>query len=90
LLNVEYLGLAAGFLTNIANIPQIYRIIKRKSAYDISLLYNSMMFTGVVGWLVYGIAKGSVSLIAWNIIGTVLNGILFYAKLRYGRVKPAG
>jgi MtN3 and saliva related transmembrane protein len=81
----EYLGLVAGLLTTFALVPQIIRVYKLKSAREISLLYNSLMLIGVIIWLIYGIVQGLVSLIIWNIIGSILNSWLLFVKVRYGR-----
>ncbi len=83
--SIEYLGLAAGLLTTFAIIPQIIRVYKLKSAREISFLYYTMMLIGVIGWLVYGIMQHLVSLIIWNVIGSVLNSWLLLAKIKYGR-----
>jgi MtN3 and saliva related transmembrane protein len=82
---LEYLGLAAGLLTTFAMVPQLIRVYKLKSARDISLIYNAMNLVGIIGWLVYGIFSGRVSLIIWNIIGFGLNTWLLLAKLKYGK-----
>ncbi len=87
---IEYLGLAAGLLTTFALVPQIIRVYKLKSAREISILFNSSMSLGVAIWLVYGIINNLPSLIVWNSIGIVLNGWLLFAKIKYGRQKPAG
>jgi MtN3 and saliva related transmembrane protein len=85
--SIEYLGLFAGFLTTFALVPQIYRVYKLKSAHEISLLYNSMMLSGIIAWLVYGILQGLFSIVLWNIITVILNCGLLFAKLKYGRTK---
>jgi MtN3 and saliva related transmembrane protein len=81
----EFLGLIAGIFTTFAILPQIIRVYKLKSAREISLLYNSLMLIGVIIWLIYGIVQGLVSLIIWNIIGSILNSWLLFVKVRYGR-----
>jgi MtN3 and saliva related transmembrane protein len=82
---VEIIGLIAGLLSNLAVVPQIIKIYRTKSAHDISFLYNTMMFIGVLMWLAYGIISGRLSLIFWNILGSILIGWLLLAKIKYGR-----
>jgi MtN3 and saliva related transmembrane protein len=82
---IEWLGIIAGLLTTFALVPQIIRVYKLKHANEISLLYTTTMFIGVIIWLVYGIMQGLVSLIIWNTIGSILNIWLLFAKLKYGR-----
>ncbi len=81
---IEYLGLAAGLLTTFALVPQIIRVYKLKSAREISFLFNTTMFLGVLAWLAYGIISGRVSMIVWNVVGAALNAWLLYVKVRYG------
>jgi MtN3 and saliva related transmembrane protein len=87
---IEWLGIIAGLLTTFALVPQIIRVYKLKHAQEISLIYNTTMFIGVIFWLVYGILQGLLPLIIWNIIGGILNGWLLFAKLKYGRQPPVG
>ena len=81
----EILGLIAGFLTTFAVLPQIMRIYKLKSAREISVIYNTMLLSGIIMWLAYGIILDLVPLIVWNAIGGLLVLMLLLAKLRYGR-----
>ena len=81
----EYLGYLGGFLTTICYIPQIVRIIKLKSARDISLPFTILLLIGVIAWLLYGIFLALIPVIIWNSIGTVIIAVLLYSKLKYGR-----
>jgi len=81
----EILGLVGGFFTTFAVVPQIMRVYKLKSAREISILYNTMMFLGILIWLAYGIVLDLVPIIIWNIIGAVLVLLLLLSKLKYGR-----
>ena len=80
-----WLGYIAGALTTFSFIPQIIRVFKTKSAHDISLTFNVMLFTGILLWLAYGIFDRNRPIIIWNAIAAVLTCTLLYAKIRYGR-----
>ena len=80
-----WLGYIAGALTTFSFIPQIIRVFKTKSAHDISLTFNAMLFTGILLWLAYGIGEKDIPIIIWNAIAAVLTCTLLYAKIRYGR-----
>ncbi len=58
MLETQYLGYAAGILTTLAFLPQAFRIIRTRQTRDISLLWALAMNTGIILWLLYGIAKG--------------------------------
>ena len=77
------IGLAAGFLTTFAFIPQVWKIWKSKSAKDISLRTYVAFSTGVALWLVYGILKQEAPIILWNAITLVLAVAIVVMKLRF-------
>jgi MtN3 and saliva related transmembrane protein len=81
----ELLGFMGGLLTNIGFIPQIWRLIKLKSAHEVSLPFVSLFLLGIGCWLAYGIAFGLLSVIIWNAVAVVLGSLMLYAKLKYGR-----
>jgi MtN3 and saliva related transmembrane protein len=81
----ELLGLIAGLFISFSLIPQIIRVIKLKSAHEVSLLFTSLLLLGTILWLIYGIVLHLIPIILWNSIGIVLDALLLYAKLRYGR-----
>jgi MtN3 and saliva related transmembrane protein len=78
------LGLAAGFLTTIAFVPQVHKIWTSKSAKDVSLPTFLAFTLGVGLWLGYGIAKQEPPIIIWNAITLVLAGSILAMKLRFG------
>ena len=80
-----WLGYIAGALTTFSFIPQIIRVLKTKSAHDISLIFNAMLFTGILLWLCYGIYSKDIPIIVWNAIAAILTCTLLFAKIKYGR-----
>ncbi|MCC5914669.1 MAG: SemiSWEET family sugar transporter [Balneolaceae bacterium] len=80
---VTLIGLAAGFCTTIAFLPQVLHTWKTKSAKDLSLGMYSIFCTGVVLWLVYGIVVKDIPLILANGITMVLALIILYFKLTF-------
>ena len=81
----EYIGLIAGFLITCSFVPQIMRVLRLKSAREISILFTSLTLVGMALWLTYGIKHGLIPIILWNVIGLVLVIILLGAKMKYGR-----
>lgn len=81
----EAFGWIAGAFTTFSFIPQVIRVIRLRSAREISLLFSLTLLIGIFLWLGYGIAKESIPLILWNSMGAVSVGILLYAKMRYGK-----
>ncbi|MEI8186869.1 MAG: SemiSWEET transporter [Chlorobiaceae bacterium] len=79
----EYLGYAAGIITTLAFLPQTVRIFRTRRTRDISLLWALSMNIGIILWLLYGIVKTDLPIIAANSITLVLLMIIFYCKIRY-------
>jgi MtN3 and saliva related transmembrane protein len=76
-------GLAAGFLTTVAFIPQVVKIWKTRSAKDVSL-YTFIAFTVGVGlWLAYGILKQELPIIVWNGVTLLLAAAILTMKLKF-------
>ena len=82
---VESLGLVAGAMTTCCVIPQLIRVFKLKSAYEISLLFTTLLLLGMLCWLAYGIYLKLTPVILWNAIGAVLVTLLLCSKVKYGR-----
>lgn len=76
----EILGYAAALFTTAANIPQTYKIIKTRSTKDISTLTFTILFIGLVLWLIYGISKNDLPIIIANAIASAIAGIIIILK----------
>jgi MtN3 and saliva related transmembrane protein len=86
---VFIIGLTAGACGTFSYIPQIYHIVKRRSAYDIS----DIMFTGFsiqsFLWLVYGVEVHSLPVAIANGISLLLNLSILYLKWSLDRTKTS-
>ena len=75
----EIIGLIAAIFTTFAFIPQVMKVWKTKQTKDLSLRMYSVMFIGILLWLVYGIRIDSLSIILANVVTATLVGtILVY------------
>ncbi|NBC04435.1 MAG: hypothetical protein GVY20_12120 [Bacteroidetes bacterium] len=77
------IGLAAGFCTTIAFLPQALKTWKTKSAKDLSLSMYSVFCTGIVLWLTYGIMIQDIPIILTNVISMILASSILYFKLSF-------
>ena len=82
---VEALGFIAAFCTSAAFLPQLLRIVRLRSARDISLPTFLMFSIGVFLWLLYGLYTGSKPVIASNGVTLVLSVTILVLKLHYDR-----
>ena len=75
----EIIGLIAAVCTTFAFVPQVIKVWKTKQTKDLSLRMYSIMFLGILLWLVYGILIDSLSIKLANLVTATLVGtILVY------------
>ncbi|UAB80035.1 SemiSWEET transporter [Marixanthomonas sp. SCSIO 43207] len=78
-----FLGLFAGVCTTLAVVPQLIKAWKTKKVDDISPLMFTILIIGVGLWVVYGILKKDIAIIATNGLSLLLNMSMVYIMLRY-------
>jgi MtN3 and saliva related transmembrane protein len=82
---IEAIGFAAAFCTTVAFVPQLVRVVRLRSARDISLPTFLLFSVGVFLWLLYGLYSGSKPVIASNSVTLVLSVSILVLKLRFDR-----
>ena len=81
------LGSSAATLTMFSFIPQIIKVIKTKSAKDVSLLTILQLSLGVSFWIFYGINLRNPIIIIANSVTLITLIILMSLYFNYGRQK---
>jgi MtN3 and saliva related transmembrane protein len=81
---IEWIGAVAATLTTGAFLPQAIRTIRSRHTHDLSFWTQLLLFIGNNMWLVYGLYLGSWPLIAANVVGFFLVGIVLVLKIRHG------
>ena len=92
---IDGIGYAAATMTTISFLPQLIRVVKLKSARDISLGMFLIFSTGTLGWLIYGVLSHSKPVWIANAVTLVLSISILALKLKYDEqathpVQPAG
>jgi MtN3 and saliva related transmembrane protein len=82
---IQDIGFAAAFCTTAAFIPQLLRVLRLRSAREISLPTFLLFSVGVFLWLLYGIYTGSKPVIASNAVTLLLSVSILVLKVRYDR-----
>jgi MtN3 and saliva related transmembrane protein len=77
-------GFAAGVLTTIAFVPQVWKVWQSRSARDLSLPMYLIFTCGVALWLVYGLMAGALPVVVANAITLLLAGAVLVMKIRFG------
>jgi MtN3 and saliva related transmembrane protein len=80
---VESLGLFAGVISTFASAPQLIKILRTRSARDVSLTMFLMALAGCVLWGLYGWLKHAPSIVFWNAVGFCLFTVIIALKLRH-------
>jgi MtN3 and saliva related transmembrane protein len=80
---VDDIGFVAAFCTTAAFVPQLLRVMKLRSAREISLGTFLLFSVGVFLWLVYGIYSGSKPVILSNVVTLGLSLSILFLKIRY-------
>jgi len=80
----DLVGAAGAVLTTFCWLPQAVRIIRTRDTNAISLPATATLVTGVVCWLIYGVAIGDAPLIGANAISLALTLAILGLKLRHG------
>jgi len=81
------IGSSAAILTMFSFIPQIIKVIKTKSAKDVSLVTLFQLSLGVSLWIVYGIYLKDIIIITANSVTLTTLIILLFLYFNYGREK---
>lgn len=82
---ISVVGFLAGALTTAANLPQVWKTYRDKSAKGLSFRMLLILSLGLALWMVYGFLTDSLPLILTNGIGTVLIVSLIAMKWKFDR-----
>ena len=83
----QWIGIIAGVCTAVSLIPQIVKIVKEKKSEDISFAYLGVLLVGLALWIVYGIRRDDVPVIATNVVSVVINLVTVFVGLKYRKRK---
>jgi len=82
---LDVLGLTAGTLTTISFMPQMLRILKRRSADDLSYGALAFFIVGISLWVWYGIVLHSFPILLTNAVTLALNLSILILKIAHDR-----
>ena len=85
---VEALGFVAGLFGTFAAAPQGLKILRTRSARDISLATYLLALVGAALWGAYGVFQGSPAIVFWNAVSAMLSAAIIALKLRHSGPDP--
>lgn len=80
---ISAVGFLAGLLTTVSGLPQAVKILRLKETRDLSLLTYALLNTGILLWLIYGLALRQPPIWAANLISLIPNLLILYLKIKY-------
>jgi len=84
----KILGILAAVLTMFAFLPQIVKVLRTKSAKDVSIVTLIQLSLGVSLWIIYGIYLRDAIIISANSVTLLSMLILLRLYWRFTKVKP--
>jgi MtN3 and saliva related transmembrane protein len=92
---IDGIGYAAATMTTVSFLPQLIRVIRLRSARDVSLTMFFVFSAGTFAWLVYGLLSHSTPVWVANAVTFLLSMSILILKLRFDRhatraEQPAG
>jgi len=85
---VDVTGFAAATLSTVAFVPQVLRIVRTRSAHDISWWMFGIISLAAALWLGYGLLLDALPVILANAVTLMLAAAVLALKWRYGRDLP--
>ena len=86
---IQAIGIAAGVCTALSLLPQVIKIKKEKKAQDISMLYLVVLLIGLILWIIYGILRKDIPVIATNVTSVIVNLATIFLGMKYKKPNPA-
>ena len=81
--STQVIGLAAGILTACSLLPQVIKTFKEKKAEDVSLLMLLVLMAGLILWIIYGIKREDLPIIATNCFSVLVNVTMVILRIKY-------
>jgi MtN3 and saliva related transmembrane protein len=81
---IDVIGIVGATLTTLCWLPQAIKVIREKETRALSLPATAAFTTGVILWLVYGLAIEDWPLIGSNAVTLALMLPILAMKLRHG------
>ncbi|HUI67913.1 MAG TPA: SemiSWEET family transporter [Nitrospirota bacterium] len=81
----EVIGFVAGFGTTFAAVPDLIKMLKRRSSKGMNPMMAGIMGVFQILWIYYGLLIASRPVIAWNMIAVVINFLTVGAYFLFAR-----
>jgi MtN3 and saliva related transmembrane protein len=79
---ISSVGAVAALLTSISYAPQLRKAWPRHSTSDLSWKMLATLTAGLVLWILYGLMRHDLTIVAANCVGAALSGCVLGFKIR--------
>ena len=80
---MEFVGLAGGFISISAALPQIYKCVLTQNTKDLSYATNVVSYIGSSMGVYYGFGIGHTTIVACNLYSILVNTALLSTKIYF-------
>jgi len=80
---ISFIGVFAAACTTLAFLPQVLKCWRTRQTRDISIGWLVLLTIGLSSWIVYGVLRHDLVIIAANVATISLVLILFGLKIKY-------
>lgn len=80
---IKIIGLVAGLCTATSLLPQVIKTFKEKKAEQVSLFMLIVLLSGQILWLVYGVAKSDIPIIATNGFSLLVDILMIVLRVKF-------
>ena len=81
----QIIGISAGVCTATSLLPQVVKTISEKKADNVSLFMLLILMSGIILWIVYGVRKNDLPIMATNSFSLLLNITMTFLRFKYKR-----
>jgi len=80
---IKIIGLVAGLCTATSLLPQVIKTFKEKKAEQVSLFMLIVLLSGQILWIVYGVAKSDIPIIATNGFSLLVDILMIVLRIKF-------
>ena len=80
---IKIIGLVAGLCTATSLLPQVVKTFKEKKAEQVSLFMLVVLLSGQILWIVYGVAKSDIPIIATNSFSLLVDILMIVLRIKF-------
>ena len=81
--NIEIIGIVAGVLTSLSQLPQLIKTIKAKEAESLSIGMMVSLIAGLGLWIYYGFLRKDLPILITNMFSELINILLLFFSIKY-------